>query len=360
MNMTVDEGANAGDNFVIAVIDWGIDYYTDGWGNIYYHPDLEDNVHLVDGKGGKGFRSLDGYVEVLPDHEDPNGHGTHVSGIIAAVDNDNGTIGTAPKAKIYSLKLITWTPETLAYAINYAANNLMARIIVMSLETDKNYTDIYHACKNAYEEKEALLFAAAGNSNSSVSYPAKYDDYVIAVGAVNKSDQRWVDPSTGVGSNFGPELDFAAPGVDINSTVLNGGYALMTGTSMAVPHVAAVAALIWSSKIDPEYDFDGDGYWDNIEVRYKLRHLALDLGPAGKDDYYGWGLINAWAPNQRPLGDINIDYIVDMEDLYIASLAYGSFPSNPNWDPRADINIDNFVDVEDIYTIALNYGKIDP
>lgn len=204
---------------------------------------------------------------------------------------------------------------------------------------------------NAYAAG-ALLIAAAGENT--IEYPAKYNNSVIPVGAVypNLTRPLW--------SPTGPELEFVAPGVNIYSTWLDRGYANATGTSMAVPHVTATAALIWSSKIDPEYDLDGDGVWSNVEMRQKLRHLALDLGPYGRDNEYGWGLINAWATNQRPLGDINVDYQVDMVDLYIAWKAFGSYPGYPTWDPRADIDINNTVDMTDLWIVSKNYGKVDP
>jgi hypothetical protein len=100
--------------------------------------------------------------------------------------------------------------------------------------------------------------------------------------------------------------------------------------------------------------------WNNTSVRAKLRDWALDLGDSGWDMYYGYGLINCWAPNQRPLGDINNDLKTDMEDIRTAANAFGSSPSSSNWDPRADVNIDNKVDMKDIRTIAKQFGKTDP
>jgi len=350
-DMVVDEGANAADEFVIAVIDTGIDYYTSDSQNVY-HPDLKDNV-----AGGRGFMHYWWSCELIENDNYADdreglyrGHGTHVAGIITAVDNEIGVIGTAPKAIVYSLKLHTRSYKELAAAINYAANTLRAEIITMSLGETINHSDVKSACDNAYANG-ALLFAAASSwGESFVRYPARYDS-VVAVGAVYLNGTRWEK------SNFGPELEFVAPGVDIYSTFLDEGYAEITGTSMACPHVAAVAALIWSSKIDPAYDADGNGVWSNTEVRQKLRHLALDLGPPGRDDEYGYGLINGWATCQRPLGAINNDHAVDGLDLSIASRAFGSYPSHPKWDPRADVNIDNFVDGLDITIIAKNYGK---
>lgn len=343
----VDEDANAGQGACIAIIDSGIDYWTDGQGTPHYHPDLANNVW-----GGCGFLYSSPSSPRL-DHEDIRGHGTHVAGIIAAVDNDIGVIGNAPKTHIWVLKAITLDHTEVAAAINYAVTERGIHIISISLGDIHNYTDVYDACKYAYEEKGALIIAAAGNENGPVLYPAAYD-FVVAVGAVYPNDTRWE------WSNFGPELDFVAPGVDINSTCLDEGYLIASGTSAACPHVSALAALIWSSKIDPDYDIDQDGEWSNVEVEQKLRQLALDLGPAGRDDEYGYGLINAWATNQRPLGDINLDYKVDLKDYYEVCKSYGGKLGEPGWNPRADINIDNKVDLKDIYIVGKHYGEIDP
>jgi subtilisin family serine protease len=164
-----------------------------------------------------------------------------------------------------------------------------------------------------------------------------------------------------LGSNYGFELELVAPGVNINSTWPGDTYKVDTGTSYAVSHVTGVAALIYASKIDPEYDFfDGDGEWDNVEVRKKLDDTALDLGSLGKDVYYGYGLVNAWYANQRPPGDVNSDHYVNIKDVTIVSAAYGSKPGEPNWDPRADINIDNHVNIKDMVIVQSNFGKSDP
>lgn len=168
---------------------------------------------------------------------------------------------------------------------------------------------------------------------------------------------------------MGPELELVAPSVDIYSTWINESWKNDTGTSMAVPHVTGVAALIWSSKIDPEYDENGNGAWDNFEVKQKLIDTALDLGDEGRDYEYGWGLVNAWYSNQRPPGDIAgststppapPDGKVNYKDLYVMLHAYGSKPGDPNWNPIADIIIDNQVDYKDLNILLQNFGKTDP
>jgi subtilisin len=356
MNMIVDDPARAA-GVPIAFIDEGI-YYEEIDNQPCYHPDLHVNV-----RGGVTFKHNVGCtVTQHTYHNDTwRGHGTHVAGTIAAANNGEGVIGTAPNTGIYAVKIEASIEIGLAKAIAAAINWAVGRgirVISTSLALATDEPVLRTACDNAYNRPDgALLIAAAGNINSCVEYPANYSS-VIAVGAVDQYDQRWV-ASPDWGSNFGPELEFVAPGVDINSTMPGGGYGNKTGTSFAAPHVAAVAALIFASKPDPDYDLNGDG-WNNTEVRQKLRQLALDLGPRGRDDEYGYGLINAWATLQRPLGDINIDYIVDYRDLNIASRAFGSIPDHPNWNQTADINIDRIVDYRDINIISRNYGKQDP
>jgi subtilisin len=351
-------GVYAGQGVLVAVIDSGV-YYTNEGGHVQYHPDLNANIISADCRGFS-YDPIQHKMTVSTDYTDTEGHGTEVAGVIAAADNDIGVIGVAPLAKIMVLKLYPsyayfneCLAEEAAAAIDWAVSE-GAQVISMSLGLDQNFTDLYTACNNAYEGG-ALLIAPSGNYEGNfIDHPAAYNS-VIAVGAVNETCQR---PDF---SNYGPKLEFVAPGVNINTTFLPPDwYKTDNGTSMAAPHVAGVAAMIFSSKIDPAFDYNHDGMWENNEVRAKLRPYALNLGPPGRDDYYGYGLVNAWTPNQRPVGDINIDHIVDMTDVSIAARAYGTSPTDPLWDPRADIIIDNFIDMSDISLIASNYGKKDP
>src|SRR4030042_111435 len=152
-----------------------------------------------------------------------------------------------------------------------------------------------------------------------------------------------------------------APGVLINSTANLYAdpytlYAVDDGTSFAVPHVAGVAALIFASKIDPDYDFNENGWWDNFEVREKLQNTTLDLGSPRRDDYYGYGLVNAWYSTQRPPGDVNSDSRVNIFDIVTIALAYSSNPGDTNWCVLADITIDRLVDINDRIIVAFNFG----
>ena len=136
------------------------------------------------------------------------------------------------------------------------------------------------------------MVAAAGNSGASdasadtVLYPARYAS-VVAVAATDRYDVR---PSW---SSTGPGVELAAPGVSVYSTYLNGAYSYKSGTSMACPHVAGVAALVYASEMVSDIDFDGDGVWDLGEVRRRLTETARDLGASGVDNTYGYGLVDA-------------------------------------------------------------------
>jgi hypothetical protein len=137
---------------------------------------------------------------------------------------------------------------------------------------------LMNACNAAYAAG-VLLVAAAGNQyGGAVNYPAAYDS-VIAVSAIDNSD------SIAGFSSVGPEVELAAPGVNIKSTFSNGNYALASGTSMACPHVAGAAALVWAA--------DELSLTTAAEVRNRLRVTAEDLGVSGKDNYFGYGLVDA-------------------------------------------------------------------
>ncbi len=252
----------------IAVIDTGIDYT---------HEDLNDNY-----KGGYDF---------VFDDDDPfddsyDSHGSHVAGIIAAEKNGIGVVGVAPEAWLYAVKVLDGAGfgllSDLIAGIEWAVDNEMD-IANISMGTSLYFQSLQDACDNAYS-KGVLLVAAAGNTyGGDVSYPARYDS-VIAVTATDINDQR-----AGF-SPIGLEVELAAPGVGILSTSSDNGYAYLTGTSEAAPHVTGTAALAISSGIQ---DMNGDGIVDNKDIRLKLHQTALDLGKEGKDNEYGYGLVDA-------------------------------------------------------------------
>lgn len=260
-----------GTGIKVAVVDSGIDYN---------HADLAANY-----LGGYDFVNNDA------DPMDDNGHGTHVAGTIAAADNGFGVVGVAPGAGIYAVKAIDATGycyySDVIAAINWAVNN-DADIVTMSLGGTGYSSTFKNACDNAYASG-VVVVAAAGNSGSAVMYPAAFDS-VIAVAATDYYDNRasW--------SCYGSQVELAAPGVSIKSTLLGGSYGSKSGTSMATPHVAgSVSLLLCTDVAGTPYDTDRDGKWDPVEIRSRLHTTATDLGAAGKDDYYGYGLVNAFA-----------------------------------------------------------------
>lgn len=251
------------DSVVIGVIDTGVDYN---------HVDLNDGRVLID--IDKDFVNDD------DDAMDDNGHGTHVAGTIAAETNNGvGVAGVMWKARILPLKVCNsrggCNSDDVAAAIRYAADN-GANVINMSLGGYSCSTTIADAVNYAYFDKGVVIIAAAGNSGGSIAYPAKLTP-VIATGAIDHNDIR------AFFSSYGDKLDVVAPGVGIWSTVPNGGYDSLSGTSMASPHVAGVAGLLLAQRLD----------LTNDQVREILRQSADDLGESGFDRFYGFGRVNA-------------------------------------------------------------------
>jgi subtilisin family serine protease len=239
----------------VSIIDTGI---------YYPHPDLNDNYC-----GGYDFVNGD------DDPLDDNGHGTHVAGTIAAVDNDLGVIGVAPEANLYAVKALNkrgagYTSDVIA-AIEWAVANHMD-VISMSLGSDKDEQSLHNAC-DAANASGVTIVAAAGNDASDVDYPAAYDS-VIAVSAIDDEN------NIAYFSSRGPEVELTAPGVSVYSTYIRDRYATMSGTSMATPHVSGVVALVLSA--DPTLT--------NYEVRGILQETATDLGYS---ELFGYGLVNA-------------------------------------------------------------------
>jgi subtilisin len=266
----------------VAVLDTGIDTN---------HPDLMSNY-----KGGYDF------VDDDNNPTDDNGHGTHVSGIIAAVaGNGIGVIGVAPKAYLYAVKVCDaqgfGSLIRIIEGIEWAVDNGM-KIISMSVGGIIHSFAEEYACQRAYDSG-LLLVAAAGNEwGGPVTYPARFPS-VIAVSATCSND------SLAEFSSRGEKVELAAPGHAINSTMptyavyLNNNpnqnysmnYDRMSGTSMACPHVTGTAALVW-------FRYPS---MTNVEVRQRLRIQAEDLGEPLK---YGYGLVDAEksAPPPPPSG----------------------------------------------------------
>ena len=207
---------------------------------------------------------------------DSNGHGTSVAGVIAALLNDEGLAGVSPSVDLYSVKIMQGSTGDLSNAIagiEWAINNSID-IVSMSFGFN-SYSQIFkEVLQEAYNNNILLIAASGNNGQDNILYPAKYDT-VIAVGATNAYD------SLASFSSYGFEQELVAPGVDINSTSLGNGYGVLSGTSLAAPHVAGIAALIKAY----------NNSLTNEQIRAKLRNDALDLGQAGKDDFYGYGLV---------------------------------------------------------------------
>ena len=257
---------STGDPVKVGVIDTGIDLK---------HPDLQANI-----KGGYNA------INPLKSPNDDNGHGTHVAGIIAALNNSIGVVGVGPNIDLYAIKVLNANGSgylsDVIEGLDWAITNKM-QVVNMSLGTSQDVQSFHDAIVRTYNAGITIV-AAAGNSGGSVSYPAAYPE-VIAVSATDQNNQ------IASFSSRGPEVDLAAPGVSIYSTYKGQSYATLSGTSMAAPHVSGAAALIIDTK---KCDLNLDGVCTPAEVQQRLEQTAIDLGDPGKDNLYGSGLVNVY------------------------------------------------------------------
>ncbi|WP_372471650.1 S8 family serine peptidase [Micromonospora trifolii] len=264
-----------GEGVTVAVPDTGV----------YPHPDLRANllrgVDLTNEGGSNDGQS------------DRNSHGTGMAGLIAAhgQEGSRGARGIAPKAKV--LPIISSTadnqssPDNLGRAIDYAVSSGAGVISISS--AGGSSPALRRAIRGAILAN-VVVVAAAGNrpADTEVGYPAS-EDGVLAVGGIDKSGTH------AAVSVSGPEIDVVAPAVDIYSTSIDGKYRKGTGTSDATAIVAGAAALIRS-----KYP-----YLPAREVAHRLTATAVDKGPPGRDDEYGYGVIDlvaALTADVPPLG----------------------------------------------------------
>ena len=243
---------NTGAGVHVAVVDSGI---------LLGHPDLKNNI-----VGGKSCVSSSGGFT------DQNGHGSHVAGVIAAINNTQGVVGVAPGAKLWSIRVLDrngyGSYSSIICGLDFIVTKSpqfggpikVANISLGGGGTNDNNcgntnNDPLHKAICRVRDAGVTIVAAAGNSGANANdyVPAAYDDAVISVSALVDSDGALgglgssstygADDTFATFSNFGTSVDLGAPGYNINSTWLSNTYRSVSGTSMASPHVAGAAAL---------------------------------------------------------------------------------------------------------------------
>ncbi len=256
-----------GEGIGVAVLDTGIDTK---------HEDLR----VV---GGRRFYVQGISLKQDDRYTDGNGHGTHVAGTIGALDNGWGVVGVAPDVDLYAVKVLndngSGSVSAIVAGIEWTVNHPSGiSIINMSLGSSSYSKTFEDACNAAYAAG-ILVISSAGNSGNTdgtgdnVGYPARYKS-VVGVAASEITDVRAYFSSTG------PDVELIAPGRNILSTV-PGGYNTYSGTSMASPHVAGVAAVVWAAY--PTLS--------NEELRTLLQSTAEDLGL--NPWHQGYGMVRA-------------------------------------------------------------------
>lgn len=338
-----------GEGVKVAIIDTGIAYedYCEGsrWRQTCYEKasDFAATCFVP----GYDFVNSDTH----PNDDSSPGHGTHVAGTVSqSTNNGVGVAGIAFKSCLMPIKVLgsggSGTYANVADGIRWAADN-GAKIINLSLGGSADSQTLKDAVAYAYGKGVTVVAAAGNDGKNKISYPAAYDDYVIAVGATR------FDETLAYYSNYGSSLDLVAPGGDLNVDQSGDGYAdgvlqqtyensgwrgvswgyyFLQGTSMAAPHVAGVAAMVIANGVSGP---------DNI--RQILESSAKDLGDAGRDDTFGHGLLDAATAlgttpsppppppeNQPPVADAGPD-----KSIYVGDTA--TFDGSGSSDPDGEI-----------------------
>ncbi len=354
-----------GEGVVVAVVDTGLqldheDIVDNVWVNEAEIPDNgidDDGNGYIDDYTGWDFANSDN------DPSDFHGHGTHVSGTIAAVGNNNlGIIGIAPKAKIMPLKGLgdngSGNIYNLAKALYYAAD-MGADVINNSWGGYGQSSVIEDAVAYAHA-KGSVVVAAAGNDRMETTFvnPANAK-YAITVGSIGWSYYGSGTINTGASnfSNFGADVDVYAPGYMTLSLLAEGSamatsasyesarvddnYLVISGTSMATPHVAGVAALLRAkdNSLQPE------------QIRSILRRTTSEVGYDGWDANFAYGVIDAAAA----LNDNGSAADISVEITSPNPFAFG----DEHYISNSIFKVTGLVEGEDVQGYELSYAKID-
>ena len=308
-------------NLIIAILDSGLKLdHPEFAGRIWTNPsevqdgsDTDSNGFIDDINGGWDFVNNDN------NPTDDHGHGTNVAGIaVASGNNSNGYAGVNWNSKIMVCKILddnnsglySWWADAIYYAVDNGAS-----VINLSAGGNGSSTLLENAINYAYNNN-VVIVVSTGNQNSVIQYPARYTN-AFAVGSTDSDDTRsapffWSSTS---GSNFGPELDFVAPGNYIYGLSYSSNTNFNTywgGTSQAAPHVAGLVSLLLS--VDSNLTVD--------QIRTILEESSEDqVGDSddtiGWDQYYGHGRINAYnALTHSTLSINDIDVLNDNIVLY--------------------------------------------
>lgn len=269
----VHESGESGSGIEVGVIDSGINNT---------HPDLEENIADPSDEENHNAWSSCGGGDCEYPWTDDSGHGTHVSGTIAAEESSEGVLGVAPDATLHALKVCNSSgrcrTSAIAEAIRHSADQGWD-VVNLSLGSPRSAPALEAAGEYALEAG-VLPIAAAGNRgrSDSIGYPAAYDEFV-AVTATTEND------SLAGFSSRGPEADIAAPGAEVYSADLDG-YSTQSGTSMAAPHVTGAAAHVINNTESVD------------EARQQLLSSAEDIGL--DDNEQGAGLVDVAAALEVP------------------------------------------------------------
>jgi thermitase len=313
---------------IVAVVDGGIDLD---------HPDLM--ATLVPGYNAVSRLAQDSGGIV----DDVNGHGTAVAGCAAAIGNNGvGVVGIGWNLGIMPIRasnsqsggaLLSDLLDGARWAVDHGAavvNVSYSGVSNASVETTGQYII----------SQGGLLCWAAGNSNQNLSgfdHPS-----VIVVGSSTIDDER--APT----SSFGRAVDVFAPGYEVRTTALGGGYEVATGTSFATPHAAGVAAMIMSvaAGLSPG------------QVNSILERSCDDLGDPGEDDVFGFGRVNTRRAVQMAMqaacpADIDLDGAIGLSDL---ALLLADFGATAPPSPAGDLNGDGAADLSDLALLLAQFG----
>jgi subtilisin family serine protease len=370
------------DSVLIGMIDTGIDYFhpdlqnkiyqnpgeigTDGSGNDKRSNGIDDdnNGFIDDYRGwdftdrvGFPFDSSGGdYLNWDNDPFDEQGHGTYISGIVAAQTNNfTGIAGAAPNIKLMNLRAFDpagyGEEDDVAAAILYAVQ-MGVKVLNMSFGDDAFSLVLKDVIQYAYSQNLVLVGSAGNSGSPNPHYPSGYSE-VICVG--NSTQEDFVAAN----SNYGSTLDLVAPGTQIITTARNNNYASINGTSASTPYVAATAALILSV-----------GYFTNEEVKQILKTTTDDIDEPGWDIRSGAGRLNMFravtvlAPSIIKFNHPTQDFATLEDELIINatvlsplfstfSLFYGYGLNPTNWNALIEQGSNQFSN-EDIYTLNLS------